>query len=402
MHFQSKNRPSKTGAAALPLQPRNSDVLCGRGSTIDEHPGNMHFRQIVNKHKSKYLEVERKGKKEVALALMKLLEQMVPPARFLVRDAYTGNWVEASHETAYNKTTQTLRQTRKQKNKKTSLPLPQNDLRTTTQDSKKDHQELHQHHGAGLQEPKSSSCLHVASMSDDDNPMHGEKQHRGNMFRTTQVPCPFPGMTQSSCFHQQPVNQTSLTAIFPNAYNDARKNPNKRSTCTNEENPVPVPDRSEEHQETTGTKGDLSMAFTSDEANYLSKVLLGDKHQHNHNKRKSSSSRPTVQCPKEHSMALCSPKKRQRIMHAEKTKQVLKFDDDLEDYTAVTSKGTVGGVEFAEHIELLANDILGESDACHGVKSEFTKLDHQIYFEDDTVSHEVTSTKEDILCVFNV
>eukprot|EP00521_Asterionellopsis_glacialis_P009652 CAMPEP_0195286882 /NCGR_PEP_ID=MMETSP0707-20130614/4174_1 /TAXON_ID=33640 /ORGANISM="Asterionellopsis glacialis, Strain CCMP134" /LENGTH=268 /DNA_ID=CAMNT_0040346579 /DNA_START=148 /DNA_END=954 /DNA_ORIENTATION=+ len=260
----------------MPLKPRKNDVLCGRGSIVDEHPGNTHFRQIVNQYKSEYMQVGREGKRTLALAVIKQLKQMVPPARFLVRDMHTGDWMEADHQTAYNKTTQTLRQKHKRRRRKMSSSLPPNKRTITIQGTQRYHQELiQQHSGVGLQQAIPSNLnhpyLHIASASEADNPIHPEKQYYGNMIGSTQQLCTTPGGKQNNCLQPDSVTSGSIAGTVKHMEATKTKNKNENSISTGADIPVPVPVsyHSGEVQESTSAEDN-----TSAEAKYRSNVFI--------------------------------------------------------------------------------------------------------------------------------
>ena len=46
-------------------EPHDNDVLCGRGGSINSHPGNERFRQLVEKRKRVYLTARFKREKRL-------------------------------------------------------------------------------------------------------------------------------------------------------------------------------------------------------------------------------------------------------------------------------------------------------------------------------------------------
>ena len=52
-------------ASTTPCEPTASDVLCGRGGTINTHPGNAKYRQLVEQRKRVYLTARFKREKRL-------------------------------------------------------------------------------------------------------------------------------------------------------------------------------------------------------------------------------------------------------------------------------------------------------------------------------------------------
>ncbi|KAL7555133.1 hypothetical protein ACHAWF_018812 [Thalassiosira exigua] len=69
----------------MPMQSKlPQDVLFGRGSHINTHPGNERFRWLVEEQKQKFANAEkRKEKRAIAMAIMDRVRDLMPPGRFL-------------------------------------------------------------------------------------------------------------------------------------------------------------------------------------------------------------------------------------------------------------------------------------------------------------------------------
>lgn len=116
---------------------RPSDVLCGRGSGPNDHPGNIAFRQIILSRKVDYLSTtSRADKARIAQEIVDRVERgcgASEPGRFLRKmqaaelkergyDREDDVWVVADRATALEKAKQALRQNR-------DKPLVEEELR---------------------------------------------------------------------------------------------------------------------------------------------------------------------------------------------------------------------------------------------------------------------------------
>lgn len=92
-------------------EPSENDVLCGRGGSINSHPGNERFRLLVEKRKRVYLTARFKREKRlIASSIVSEIRALKPTGRFLSRDAKTGKWKDIGDEKARDKTSQALRE----------------------------------------------------------------------------------------------------------------------------------------------------------------------------------------------------------------------------------------------------------------------------------------------------
>lgn len=91
------------------LTPNETDVLCGRGGTINTHPGNATFRKLVETSKRIYLTARFKREKRlIAEGILNDIKGQNPPGRFLLKKDDT--WYEIPSEKARDKTSQALRE----------------------------------------------------------------------------------------------------------------------------------------------------------------------------------------------------------------------------------------------------------------------------------------------------
>lgn len=90
-------------------EPGENDVLCGRGGSINSHPGNERFRLLVEKRKRVYLTARFKREKRL-IASSIVQEIRDANGRFLTRDPKTLLWHDIGDEKARDKTSQALRE----------------------------------------------------------------------------------------------------------------------------------------------------------------------------------------------------------------------------------------------------------------------------------------------------
>jgi hypothetical protein len=94
--------------------PNKNDVLCGRGGTINSHPGNEQYRSIVDSKKRVYLTARFKREKRlIATSIVDQIRNMDPPGRFLQKDADKQTWFDIGEEKSREKTSQALRENSK-------------------------------------------------------------------------------------------------------------------------------------------------------------------------------------------------------------------------------------------------------------------------------------------------
>lgn len=83
--------------------------LCGRGGSINSHPGNVTFREWVYKRKTQYnLADAKKDKTAVVNDVLSLVRGLNPPGRFLQK--HNGGWLEINDAKAMAKISQALRE----------------------------------------------------------------------------------------------------------------------------------------------------------------------------------------------------------------------------------------------------------------------------------------------------
>eukprot|EP00980_Cylindrotheca_fusiformis_P018304 scaffold5966_cov118-Cylindrotheca_fusiformis.AAC.29 len=83
------------------------DVVFGRGRGLQKHPGNIRMREVVEKHKTRYHSLNRKGKRKLAVAVHKEISE--GGIRFLKKLDNEEVWVIVDRPIAIQKVTHTLR-----------------------------------------------------------------------------------------------------------------------------------------------------------------------------------------------------------------------------------------------------------------------------------------------------
>lgn len=110
--------PTNAAAGASHVQVvreyNDRDILCGRGALMIWHPGNKHFRRLVQTHRQRYFFSRRQEKKKIASQIIE--EVRIHGGRFLRKSQSSDNlneinvWVEIDEERAYQKVCQALRE----------------------------------------------------------------------------------------------------------------------------------------------------------------------------------------------------------------------------------------------------------------------------------------------------
>eukprot|EP00980_Cylindrotheca_fusiformis_P026070 scaffold15305_cov126-Cylindrotheca_fusiformis.AAC.8 len=88
--------------------PRDTDVLCGRGGAALRHPGNQTYRRLVNLNKGLYITCLKTEKLKISRSIVAAIREQ--NGRFLERDAKKGVWNDIGDKKAIEKTSQALRE----------------------------------------------------------------------------------------------------------------------------------------------------------------------------------------------------------------------------------------------------------------------------------------------------
>jgi hypothetical protein len=87
--------------------PLPNDVLLGRGKPIQQRPGNIRFREMLEKHMDKYGQQSKMGEKnKVSACIVHMVKE--EGGRFL-KELKDGGWVEVDEATARAKVSHSFR-----------------------------------------------------------------------------------------------------------------------------------------------------------------------------------------------------------------------------------------------------------------------------------------------------
>eukprot|EP00577_Skeletonema_sp_RCC1716_P011984 CAMPEP_0113391540 /NCGR_PEP_ID=MMETSP0013_2-20120614/10773_1 /TAXON_ID=2843 ORGANISM="Skeletonema costatum, Strain 1716" /NCGR_SAMPLE_ID=MMETSP0013_2 /ASSEMBLY_ACC=CAM_ASM_000158 /LENGTH=427 /DNA_ID=CAMNT_0000274807 /DNA_START=21 /DNA_END=1301 /DNA_ORIENTATION=+ /assembly_acc=CAM_ASM_000158 len=90
------------------MQPTQNDVLSGRGACFNQHPGNKHFRRMLDAQMDSYTKGTKKKKMVISHAIVDAIYSMEPPGRFLKKCDNNTIWRELSRKEASNKAAQAM------------------------------------------------------------------------------------------------------------------------------------------------------------------------------------------------------------------------------------------------------------------------------------------------------
>lgn len=91
-------------------EPHEHDVVSGRGKFSTFHPGNEHFRDLVDRNKVAYFAAPQTVKPLIAQMIVEEIRNLNPPGRFLKQDPETKLWSDIGDEKSIQKTRQALRE----------------------------------------------------------------------------------------------------------------------------------------------------------------------------------------------------------------------------------------------------------------------------------------------------
>lgn len=98
---------SESGMTGI-TDPRDTDVLCGRGGAALRHPGNQTYRRLVNLNKGLYITCLKTEKLKISRSIVAAIREQ--NGRFLEKDAAKGSWFDIGDKKAIEKTSQALRE----------------------------------------------------------------------------------------------------------------------------------------------------------------------------------------------------------------------------------------------------------------------------------------------------
>ena len=106
----NSNKGNNTGPAPVAASEEgvsyfnDNDVLSGRGGGTNVHPGNRHFRDLINLHRRAYLKARKNDKPAISRAIVRAVREN--NGQFLKRDEKLGLWFEIGDDAAREKTSQ--------------------------------------------------------------------------------------------------------------------------------------------------------------------------------------------------------------------------------------------------------------------------------------------------------
>ena len=94
------------------IVPAYTDVVHGKGFSINMRPGNKIYRSLIEMVKSDYDAAPKSLKGMYGNQIVNHIYNLSPPGRFLRKDDTSGIWVEVGKEEAVRKARQALRDTK--------------------------------------------------------------------------------------------------------------------------------------------------------------------------------------------------------------------------------------------------------------------------------------------------
>eukprot|EP00986_Skeletonema_menzelii_P005702 scaffold2115_cov108-Skeletonema_menzelii.AAC.4 len=92
------------------VEPSVHDVLSGIGAWLNRHPGNAHFRRMIEEQKAAYVAVagNKNKQRNISRSIVAAIHSKEPPGRFLKKCPETGKWTELSTKEAEAKVAQAM------------------------------------------------------------------------------------------------------------------------------------------------------------------------------------------------------------------------------------------------------------------------------------------------------
>lgn len=108
---RSRSRPPRRVSDDI-TEPTNEDILYGRGGRINNHPGNIYFRDVAHQYQSSIYH-ESLSKKEKRNISFNFVERMKREGRRFLEKKEDGKWHEVEDKGARLKASQALREKKK-------------------------------------------------------------------------------------------------------------------------------------------------------------------------------------------------------------------------------------------------------------------------------------------------
>jgi hypothetical protein len=104
-------RPSPTARPSIACEPREDDVLFGRGPVHQHHPGNRRMQLLLDNHREEYDKADRFDKTVIARTIIQMIESK--RGRFLKFEKNRNIWEEVPDKMARDKVSHAMRDNRK-------------------------------------------------------------------------------------------------------------------------------------------------------------------------------------------------------------------------------------------------------------------------------------------------
>ena len=158
------------------VDPREADVLCGRGGAALRHIGNQTYRRLVNLNKGLYITCLNTEKLKISRSIIAAIREQ--NGRFLERDSKKGVWFDIGDKKAIEKTSQALREGQPKLRKKMvemgQIPAEQvsggggggitDPVPVSVQQQQQQQHQVHQY-GNGIYIPRTQSWMNDGSMN---------------------------------------------------------------------------------------------------------------------------------------------------------------------------------------------------------------------------------------------
>lgn len=92
---------------SIEIVPHENDILLGRGAGINSHPGNLHYRKLIQHYKLQYVNSDPAQKKRIIKHVFNIAKQY---GRFLKLDPRAEEWTTVDDEESKKKVGQALRE----------------------------------------------------------------------------------------------------------------------------------------------------------------------------------------------------------------------------------------------------------------------------------------------------
>jgi len=91
--------------------PAMNDILLGRGARVNQHPGNINFRRIIQLYKDNYITERANAQKHsIKTEILQKIKTLSPPGRFIIQDSDSMLWHDVGEDVARRKVSQALRE----------------------------------------------------------------------------------------------------------------------------------------------------------------------------------------------------------------------------------------------------------------------------------------------------